>query len=980
MLVRAALVLACSTVASAWAQELPVRTWNVRDGLVQSRVNDIQRDSNGFVWFATWEGVSRFDGVRFTNFSTHEGLPNPLVWCVAEAPDHTLWLGTHGGGLARIAEMGQTVVTDLAVERNPARRVFEIAFDGDGRMWLGTERGVFTAERAGPENVRFEHVDELGANWFGRMLVDTDGHMLLVNASEFVRCSGRTVRRTSLAAAGDLGDVRAVAARRAGGVFVAYLRSLWVLEWSDAEADVTRRPIELKVGANTSLYDVREDDSGRLWVATSTGLVAITGDETRVYTANDGLPDDWIHALDRDPEGGLWIGTHQGGAAFLPDAGVAHYTRKSGLGDGHAVKLVTVDGQPKIVATEVSGLYVLGKRAAVLVAGSDRPPFDRVQRNIVRDVHGEWWIGASEGLYHVRGAEPDLEHARLVDEASALPRGEKIVLGLAPDGRAVIATGGGGLYLGESGPRLERLPFTAPDVMVRNIAWLGDGSAWFTDNLALWRARGGSVMEFEPWPGAQGETQPRSLCADSRGWLWIGTRFDGVAFTRDPAAERPVFERLRTKDGLASDTVFAIAEDKNGNMYFGTGRGVQRYSIKDRTFGTIGAEDGLGGEWINDLVFDPDGDLWVAAAIGVSRVRPDPLRVWRAPPRARFMHCVVAGEEIALPAGGTFDPPAIEVAARDSRLAFEFAAVDPVRGSRLLYETRLEPLESAWSGARPERTVRYGGLAAGDYRLAVRCVDPNASDASVPTYVAIVVAPPLWARGWFIAAAITVALAAGFALHQLRLRRELALERVRTQIATDLHDDIGAGLAQIAISSEIARRSTSGEAQETLREIAEVARSTRASMSDIVWAVDPRHDTVGDVVSRMRQFANEVFSPGATTSIVMTTPLAPEVAHLALAPDRKRNLFLFFKEALANVARHARAERVEIEIDVDPARIRLSIRDDGIGFDRNGRAAGNGLANLERRARELGGELVIDSAVGRGTRIALDAPLAGRSS
>jgi signal transduction histidine kinase len=200
---------------------------------------------------------------------------------------------------------------------------------------------------------------------------------------------------------------------------------------------------------------------------------------------------------------------------------------------------------------------------------------------------------------------------------------------------------------------------------------------------------------------------------------------------------------------------------------------------------------------------------------------------------------------------------------------------------------------------------------------------------------------------------------------------------VRTQIASDLHDDIGAGLAQIAITSEIARRSTSGEPHETLREIAEVARSTRASMSDIVWAVDPRHDTVGDVVARMRQFANDAFGQGSTTSVVMTTPLAAEVASFALAPDRKRNLFLFFKEALANVARHARAERVEIAIDVDTARVRVEIRDDGVGFERNGHHAGNGLANLERRARELGGRLEIESAVGSGTRIALDAPLAG---
>jgi signal transduction histidine kinase len=275
--------------------------------------------------------------------------------------------------------------------------------------------------------------------------------------------------------------------------------------------------------------------------------------------------------------------------------------------------------------------------------------------------------------------------------------------------------------------------------------------------------------------------------------------------------------------------------------------------------------------------------------------------------------------------------------------------------------------------------VRYGGLAAGDYRLAVRCVDPNASEPSDPTFVVIAVAPPLWAQGWFIVSAIAVALGCLFALHRLRLRRELALERVRTQIASDLHDDIGAGLAQIAISSEIARRSSSEAAREALAEIAEMARGTRASMSDIVWAVDPRHDTLADVVSRMRQFANDVLA-GGTTITAMNCPDETEVARVVLAPDRKRNLFLFFKEALTNVARHARAGHVEIELEVGPGRLRLTIRDDGVGFDTSARAAGNGLANLERRARELGGELTLESAAGRGTRIVLDAPIKGRNA
>ncbi len=973
MFARTAL-LALAGVGPACAQELPLRMWNVRDGLIHPRVNDILRDSNGFVWFATWEGVSRFDGVRFTNFGTREGLPNPLVWCIAEGPDRKLWLGTHGGGLARIAERGTAVLREAEAPGMPARQVFEIAFDKDGRMWVVTERGVFTAERADAHPLRFEPVDELGERWSGRLLVGDDGAMLLVGQSELVRSEGRELQRTTFAPERGLGELRAVASRRAGGVFVAYERSLHVLEWSDAGAALCLRPIELAAGANTSLYDVREDDAGRLWVATSTGLVKLAGGEAQLYTTTAGLPDEWIRALEREPEGGVWIGTHQGGVALLPDAGAAHYTRRSGLGDGHAAKLVATDANSTFVATEVSGLFEIGRRGSALLPGSDRPPFDRIQRNIVRDAAGEWWIGASDGVRHIPGGRLDLERARIVEEARQLPHGGTFVIGVDPDGRAVLASSDGGLHVGCAGPSLRALRFAAPAGPVKCIAWRSDGSAWLSDGLALWRAKGTSVAEIELWPAARGEPRPRVLLADSRGWMWIGTRFDGLAYSRAPEAERPVFERLTTAHGLVSDAIFALAEDESGNVYFGTGRGLQRYSTRAGSLETIGVADGLEGEWINDLGFDPSGDLWVAAANGVSRIRPEPLRSWRAPPRARLMKCSVAGAELGLASGGTFHPPPIEVAARDSRLAFEFAAVDPVRGHRLRYQARLEPLESEWSEARAERTVRFGGLAAGAYRLALRSVDPNASEPAEPTYIAITVTPPLWARGWFVALAVAFALGIGFALHRAKLRRELAVERVRTQIASDLHDDIGAGLAQIAISLELARRSASAQASAALLEIAEVARGTRASMSDIVWAIDPRHDTLADVAARMRRFANDVLA-ASDAAVVMNVPDEAKLVDVAVTPDRKRNLFLFFKEALTNVARHARAQNVEIELEARAGRLRLAVRDDGVGFEASAPPVGNGLGNLARRARELGGEFALESAVGRGTTVVLHAPL-----
>src|SRR5262249_20390316 len=151
-----------------------------------------------------------------------------------------------------------------------------------------------------------------------------------------------------------------------------------------------------------------------------------------------------------------------------------------------------------------------------------------------------------------------------------------------------------------------------------------------------------------------------------------------------------------------------------------------------------------------------------------------------------------------------------------------------------------------------ERMVRYGRLAPGHYRFDVRAVDRDGLTSARPAGLAFEIPPPIWRRWWFLASAAAAALAVGYALHRARVRRLLALEGVRRQIATDLHDDIGSGLSQIAVLSEVAKR-VDGEARTgRLDVIAGLARALRDSMSDIVWAVDPRHDRFTDLVQRMR--------------------------------------------------------------------------------------------------------------------------------
>jgi signal transduction histidine kinase len=256
----------------------------------------------------------------------------------------------------------------------------------------------------------------------------------------------------------------------------------------------------------------------------------------------------------------------------------------------------------------------------------------------------------------------------------------------------------------------------------------------------------------------------------------------------------------------------------------------------------------------------------------------------------------------------------------------------------------------------------------------VRALHADGASSARPASFAFRILPPFWRTWWFVALALVAAGSLAFAWHRARVRRVLALESIRRQIATDIHDDMGAGLSQIAILSEVAKREAGVDARPHLDEVARLARGLRDSMSDIVWAVDPRRDHAIDLVQRMRSVAFNLFEAEGVR-VELNAPPSAAIQDVALAADRRRHLLLIFKEALSNISRHARASEVRIDVELAPSRLSLSIRDTGIGFDPMQESRGHGLSSLRSRADALDAELVIESAPGRGTSITVSVPL-----
>jgi signal transduction histidine kinase len=275
------------------------------------------------------------------------------------------------------------------------------------------------------------------------------------------------------------------------------------------------------------------------------------------------------------------------------------------------------------------------------------------------------------------------------------------------------------------------------------------------------------------------------------------------------------------------------------------------------------------------------------------------------------------------------------------------------------------------------REVNFAGLAPGQYRFVARAITSQNVPSAEPASVEFVILPPLYLRGWFVGLSALCLAGLTYAAYRYRLARLLEVANVRTRIATDLHDDIGANLTRIAILSEVARQAPGNgdkNADAPLASIASIARESVAAMSDIVWAITPDRDALHHLVRKMRNHAEEVVE---AHDIALALNLPDGEQPLKLGVNVRRDLYLIFKEALNNAARHSRCSRVSIELHVVGSHLSLEIVDDGVGFDQAGESEGHGLTSMQRRAARLGATLQIGSSPTQGTTVSLTMPTWG---
>jgi signal transduction histidine kinase/ligand-binding sensor domain-containing protein len=972
----------------ASAEQPAFRLFTTEDGLVRNWIERIRRDSRGYLWFCTVEGISIFDGSRFTNFTVRDGLPNRAVHDLLESSTGDYWIAT-GNGVSRfrpIARPGGGHFENFQVSPIAgANQVHSIIEDAQHRLWLATEGGLFRGQPASG-TISFEDVPLAAGRAIGKAPVPPSALSAVVEDARHSIWAGG---RDGVYLLPPDGSIQHFGVKQGvpEGVRAMLLDrgTLWIGSQELAGLDVTaERPAVIAhySTANGNPLNVaalyRNPGNGDLWVG-SFGLLrfrpgAAPKDRFQAFPSSPVLARYNILAIGSDSASNVWAGVSTLGAVRILSDPSESYSEADGLEAPGVVGLME-DRNGKTYALTGAG-HVLNE----LVAGRFEPRPRRQPPGLtdmgwgqgpvaLQDRLGEWWVASADGLLNYSATDDARKLAaiepHLYTHRDGLPDGT--ILRLFEDSR-------GDLWVGTSAGLGQREHASGkwisfpPHDPVHSITEDHSGAVWVGfAGPHLLRIRSGKCDDIQD---GLPDGFLNALLVDHPGRLWIGSSQAGLARIDDPAAERPRIQRPPIA-GLSSDHVFSLAEDLLGRLYIAGGHGVDRLDPASGAIRHFTEANLLPPGETERLYRDRNGSIWFASNFGLARYDPrsDPQPPAHAPLLRRVS---IGSQDYPLSVLGVESLSGLELGPRDSHVEIDYRAIQFNTTQPLRYQYRLLGASDLWSPPSDQQSVRFANLASGRYIFEVRSVGEN-GESSAPAVLSFHLLPPIWGRGWFLAAAFALVAATAVALHRYRLKHAVMVERVRTRLATDLHDDLGAGLAEIAILSEVARRSPGG-AEPVLDQVAKRARGLRSTLGDIVWTVDPRKDRLDHLVHRMRETAlNMLESEGSR--VHFTAPPEASFQNAELPPDLRRHLLLFFKEAVANIARHAAASEVDLELIAVDSELRLRIHDNGRGFDTASPPEGQGLSSLRYRAAEMHAGVRIDSIPGGGTKIELRVPL-----
>jgi signal transduction histidine kinase/ligand-binding sensor domain-containing protein len=725
-----------------------------------------------------------------------------------------------------------------------------------------------------------------------------------------------------------------------------------------------------------------EDHQGGLWFYSfGRGLLQVNpAGDIRPITARDGFPGQRVNCFFEDQEGNWWAGLDADGLVRVRQR--QFHTMTTGNAT-IAAKSVCQDADDTIwIGTLSGGLDRWHGGAYTNLTVVEGSPQGSVFC-ACPDASGRLWVSAGdEDLY--------LGEAGKFKRVSPVVHGVKAILA-SRTGRIWFGTTSGLFFADNESPD-EVQSFKG--IAHRNVRALSEdqaGALWAgTGSGELYRIVDDTATVFRPTDD-QESGAVWSVLADRDGTVWVGSFRGGLLRFRDGQ-----FTRYGKKDGLPDNVICQILDDGRGNLWLGSHQGIFRVAkpvLNDVARGNgefiscvaYGRSDGLpslecSGGYQPAAWLGRDGRLWFTTAKGATWIQLEEIRPNLMPPPVAIEEVLVDGQVKGLVSAGETHSTLLKVPPGKHQVEFRYTGLSLAAPDRIQFRYQMEGADADWIQAGTRRFAHYNFLPPGDYRFHVIAGNSDGVWNEAGSVLAVKILPHFYETWWFRLLAVVVILGgvAGTVrylvtrrLHQKmeRLERQRAVERERARIAKDIHDDLGASLTLIAVLGDLAKKE---RAEERIEKMSSTARQAVKSLDEIVWAVNPRNDTLAHLIDYTAQFTTDYLRDAGIRCLLDV----PEQAPAREVPSNVRhNVFLAVKEALQNIVKHARATEVWLRINTTPAGLKVVVEDNGCGFERAPEDAwADGLRNMRQRLTEIAGECRVQSRVGAGTLITIEFP------
>ncbi|MGD8781888.1 MAG: two-component regulator propeller domain-containing protein [Ignavibacteria bacterium] len=1022
---RSFITLFIAAINLIYAQTDRVRIERVPldEGVSHNMVFSIMQDSKGFMWFGTMFGLTKYDGNKYTVYrhdpKNESSLSNDDIVSMIEDSKGSLWAGSFGGGLNKFNRGSETFtrfdINFFRLQKEWNGRIWALAEDNENNLWIGTEgAGAIKLNTATNEfSVFTSNPDDstcLTNEFVNDIFIDNDNNIWLCTEKGGLNlylkdsnCFEHYNLKDSLSLSG-----RVIVTK----IYEIEPNELWLCTNKGLFKFLKKTKqfssfynSELSRLNSIPLNSILQAEDGKIWFGSGFGLFVY---DPKIDLLNhffnqpnneNSISGNNVIAICEDNSGIIWIGNFLGGIdkiyvnkdKFEIIRGTPN-NPNSILSNNQVFDFMEDNDGYVWVATRL-GLNRLDTdlRTSIKFFHNPANP-NSISNNNVNclglDNDGSYWIGTLNGLDMIDNRIQKITHHVYDPENVKSISSNRInEIFFDSDGDLWVCTDNG---LNKFNPANQSWTRILPVKDSNSIADLYVVTMYEDSKKNLWigtykglnhyNKKTKRFIHFKQDPANANSLSNNYVFViheSKDGSLWIGT--GGGLNKYNP--ETNEFMLYNKSDGLPNDVICGILEDKDGFLYISTHGGFSRFDPFTEKFINFDAVDGLQSNMFYQGAFlkRKNGDMLFGGINGFNVFNSDNLKNNPHKPPVYLTSIKIFDEELKLNKDLT-ELDEIEFSYHDNFIKFEFAALDYINPAKNQYQYMLEGINSDWINNGTNNVASYTNLPPGNYKFKVRASNSDRVWTDTPLEVAIIINPPYYQTWWFFLIILGISSAVLFSLHKLRVDREItkALEikqareqenlKVRRKAADDFHDELGSRLTKISLYSEIIKRNKFEPTLTNINyinKISEISKTLAFGMRDFIWTLDPEKDTLYEVIIRLKDFGDEIFDK--TGIAFRVNGVGKELEEIRLSMDWRRHLTLIFKEAMNNILKYAGCKNVTLFVHSNNGEIKLSIEDDGNGFDIANIKSGRGLKNMHNRAKSINGEISVKSGKDKGT-------------